>query len=276
MDTSNTTPLSISRLRAGPVLWRGAAFLAVFLSGLVGMLLGVDVSERDLAGSGVATKAYYALGLFVVGGLDLGVPQGGPLIGRIMLWASYFLAPLITVSALVEATLRIIAPLGLRTWRLRDHIIVAGAGRLSLLYIERLRARGRKCDIVVVERNPAHPLISELRRAHRIVFIMGDITRDEVLESLRVERARQVMLLTGDGRRCGSKYESGAVPLSSCTVIASVSRTTTSIHIAWTVRRCQESPLDHGGSSTATGSRHNWRPTTIGHGRRFRPSEPGR
>jgi len=198
VDTSNTTPISISRLRAGPVLWRVAAFLAVFLSGLVGMLLGVDVSERDLAGSGIATKAYYAMGLFVVGGLDLGVPEGGPLIGRSMLWASYFLAPLITVSALVEAALRIIAPLGLRTWRLRDHVIVAGAGRLSLLYIERLRARDRKRDIVVVERNPAHPLIGELRRAHRIVFIIGDITHDEVIESLQVDRARQVMLLTGD------------------------------------------------------------------------------
>lgn len=198
MDTSNPTPFSLSGFRARPFLWRSGAFLGVFLSGFVGMLLGVEVSERELAGSGVATKAYYALGLFVVGGLDLGVPEGGPLIGRVMLWASYFLAPLITVSALIEATLRIIAPLGLNTWRLDDHVIVGGAGRLSLVYIERLRARDKKRDIVVVERNPAHPLITELRHAHGATVVLGDITSDEVLEGLRVDRARKAMLLTGD------------------------------------------------------------------------------
>jgi Trk K+ transport system NAD-binding subunit len=198
MPTQDLTNLGISRLRPGPFLWRVAAFLVVFLLGFVGLLLGVEVSERDIAGSGVAAKAYYALGLFVVGGLDLGVPQGGPLVGRIMLWTSYFVAPLITVSAIVEATLRIIAPLGLSTWWLRDHVVVAGAGRLSLLYIERLRARDRRRDIVVVERDPAHPLIGEMRRAHRAVFVSGDITHDEVLQGLRVHRARRVMLLTGD------------------------------------------------------------------------------
>lgn len=198
MPTPDLTDVGASRLRAGPLLWRVGAFLVVFLLGLAAMELGVDASERALAGAGIAAKIYYALGLFVVGGLDLGMPQGGPLIGRIMLWAAYFLAPVITASALVEATLRIIAPLGFRTRRLRDHVIVAGAGRLSLVYIERLRARDAKRDVLVVERDPAHPLIDELRRAHRVVVVTGDITHDEVLDNLRVGRARQVMLLTGD------------------------------------------------------------------------------
>ena len=62
------------------------------------MTLGVEVSERDLTGEGLLGRLYYVLGLFVLGGLDLGTPMGGPAFGRVLLWFAYFGAPLITAS----------------------------------------------------------------------------------------------------------------------------------------------------------------------------------
>jgi len=191
-------PLRGARAVWVPVAWRGAAFLAVFFCGWLALLAGVGVSERDVAGVGLAGRAYYVLGLFVMGGMDLGTPTGGPAYGRVLLWISYFGAPLITASALIEAAVRLVAPLALKVRPYRDHVVLGGAGRLTMLYVSRLRAEKPRATVVVVERNPGHPAIGELRDVHRAIVIVGDVTNDEVLERLRMDRARRALFLTGD------------------------------------------------------------------------------
>ena len=181
-----------------PLLWRVLAFAVVFLVAVAGLSMGVGVSERDLSGVGLAERAYYALGLFVLGGLDIGTPVGGPPGGRALLWAAYFLAPIITVSALVETAIRLIGPLALRVRPLSGHVVIGGAGRLALLYVRKLRERERRRPIIVVDRNPSPPLIGELRNVHRALVINGDIASDEVLGGLRLKHAHRVLLLTGD------------------------------------------------------------------------------
>lgn len=189
-----------ARGRLGPRSWtlRGFLLLAVFVAGFVGLASGVEVSERDLADTNLLAKAYYALGLFVVGGLDLGTPHSGPLFGRVLVWAAYFLAPLITASAVIETAMRILNPLSLRARRLSDHVIVGGAGRLSRLYVRRLRELDPDVAIVVVERDANNARIGEFQAAFRALVIIGDIASDEVFEAVGISRARRVMLLTGD------------------------------------------------------------------------------
>lgn len=180
------------------LLWRVLAFAVVYAMAVAALGTGVGVSERDLAGSGLAQRAYYALGLFVLGGLDIGTPEGGPFAGRVVLWSAYFLAPIITVSALVETAVRLVRPLAIRIRPLRGHVVLGGAGRLSLLYVRKLRQQDRRRTIVVVELNSGHPHIGELRAVHNALVITGDITSDEVLARLRLDRAHRVLLLTGD------------------------------------------------------------------------------
>ncbi len=179
-----------------PLLWRMLAFAAVWLTGVAGFMAGTEVGEREV--SGLAESAYYALGLFVLGGLDLGTPVSGPVWGRVLLWIAYFAAPVITASALIEAAARIISPLALRIRPLSNHVVLGGAGRLTMLYVRQLRRRDRRRTIVVVERMPDHPALNELRSSWRALVVNGDITNDEVLRRLRLERARRVMLFTGD------------------------------------------------------------------------------
>jgi hypothetical protein len=67
----------------------------------------VFVSDRpEVLGAGILTHLYYSLGLFVLGGLDLGVPIDGPNGARIALWLAYFLAPLVTTGVLVQRASR--------------------------------------------------------------------------------------------------------------------------------------------------------------------------
>lgn len=181
-----------------PFVWRGLAFAAVYAAGLAGFLSGVGVTERSLVDAGVWERAYYTLGLFVLGGMDLGTPVGGPDFGRGLLWVAFFAAPVITASAIVEAVIRLVAPLTLRVRPLRNHVVLGGAGRLTLLYLARLRERDPRCTAVVVERDPSHPALNAVRELYGGVVIVGDITRDETLARVRLDRARRVLFLTGD------------------------------------------------------------------------------
>jgi Trk K+ transport system NAD-binding subunit len=181
-----------------PFAWRGLAFVFVTLAGVAALTLGVEVTERDLTGEGLAGRLYYVLGLFVLGGLDLGTPVGGPPAGRALLWLAYFGAPLITASALIEAAIRLLDPLGLRIKALDGHVVLGGAGRLTTVYVKKLRERDRRRTVVVVERDSNHPSIPELRDTYQATIIIGDITHDEVLRDLRLKKAHRVLLLTGD------------------------------------------------------------------------------
>ena len=188
----------VRELGARGVAWRAGLPVAVFIAAFVGFAAGVEVNERDLTTVGLLGKAYYALGLFVVGGIDLGTPQGGPALARGMVWAAYFLAPVITASAVIETAVRMLDPIALRARRLHDHVIVAGAGRLAHLYIRRLREVDPEVVLVVVVRDGKDPRALELEQRHRARLVVGDVASDEVLDAIGVDRARRIMLLTDD------------------------------------------------------------------------------
>ena len=82
--------------------WRSLMLVIVFACGLVAFLCGVGTTSRPaVVDSGILTKAYYTLGLFVLGGMDLGMPTGGPTAARTLLWFAYFAAPTITASPII-------------------------------------------------------------------------------------------------------------------------------------------------------------------------------
>jgi voltage-gated potassium channel Kch len=177
---------------------RVLAFAVVYVVAVVAFTMGVGVSQRDLADAGVGERAYYALGLFVLGGLDIGVPEGGPTVGRALLWTAYFIAPIITVSALLETAIRLIGPMALRVRLLSGHVVLGGAGRLTLLYVRKLREQDPRRPVVVVDRILNGPFVPELRDVHRALVFAGDIASDTALRGLRIDRAHRVLLLTGD------------------------------------------------------------------------------
>ena len=179
--------------------WRGALLVAVFCCGLVALLMGVDVSDRPgLPDEPILTKVYYSLGLFVLGGMDLGVPRDGPPVARTLLWVAYFAAPAITASALIEGVMRAVNPEAWLLRRLSDHVVIAGCGKLGMLYLARLRESDETCSVVMVDLNPDANTVEEAREVHGAQVLAGDVTSPAVLRALNTSRARRVMLLTGD------------------------------------------------------------------------------
>lgn len=186
------------------VNWRWLAAVLLYAAGLSGMLMGVGLSERpEAVDAGLLTKAYYSLGLFVIGGLDLGTPAGGPLIGRALLWIAYFGCPLLMASAVIEAVLRVMRP---GRWQLRmlaDHIVIVGAGELTTSYLRILQAAVAagtisKTDIVVIDDTIDPIREEELKQTFGVQIFSGDITHRFIRKELKLRKARQLVFLGDD------------------------------------------------------------------------------
>lgn len=192
------------RLRLSPervrwFRWRALALIAVVILGFAGLLSGVGVSERpDLPSAGVLPKLYYTFGLFLLGGMDLGTPNGGPWLGRAVLWAAYFAAPAITASAVIETVLAVLGMDSLWLRRLRGHVVVVGAGRMTELYLRRLRIHRPRVPVVVIGEAHDASALEDLRLTFRAQVVVGDITSIAMLERLRLARAARVLLLGED------------------------------------------------------------------------------
>lgn len=178
------------------ISWRWWAAAILFLLGFCGLLAGVGVSERPgVADSTPLTKAYYTLGLFVVGGLDIGTPQGGPWLARTALWVAYFGAPLLTASAVIEALIKVISPGRWLLRRLTNHIIIFGSGRLTLSYLRLLQRTSPHIKVVVVDEDFDLVREQELRQKFNATTLVGDLTHRYLLRNLRLNKARRVLLL---------------------------------------------------------------------------------
>jgi voltage-gated potassium channel Kch len=181
------------------VAWRGLILTSVIGVALTALWLGAGFSERPAIDQAHwITKLYYTLGLFVLGGLDLGTPIGGSPLARGLLWFALFAAPAITAASVIEGVLRAVSPGRWLLRRVRNHFIVVGCGRSGRQYISRLRHLRPGVPIIVVDIRADHPALEELREVHKAYFLSGDIRDPAVLDSLRLQYAERVCLFTGD------------------------------------------------------------------------------
>ena len=144
--------------------WRSTGAVLFFFSALIGFQLGVSVSERpEIVSAGILVHAYYSLSLFVVGGVDLGAPEGGPLMGRLLVWMAYFGAPILAASTLIDAFIRGLAPQSWQLRRVKDHIVVVGANEMSLSYLRVLRKQQPNATVILVFKQVEASVESEFR-----------------------------------------------------------------------------------------------------------------
>jgi Trk K+ transport system NAD-binding subunit len=189
--------------------WLSAGALFFFFSALIGFELGVAVTERPgLPSAGLLTKAYYSLSLFVVGGVDLGTPVGGPPLGRFIVWVAYFGSPVLAAWGIIGTLVRALAPQSWTLKRLKNHIIVVGDGELATSYLRVLRERNPNITVVVICTSSEQLLKDEFEQNFGAIVVTGDITHDFFLSELRVQRAKKILLLDDNSLR---SYEAASV-----------------------------------------------------------------
>lgn len=180
-------------------LWRASLVLIVGTAALVALELGVEFSERPgTANASWMLRLYDTLGLFVLGGLDLGEPVHGSAVGRGLMWFAYFGAPAITGLAVAETLLRAVAPGYWHFRKIRGHVVIIGSGRLGEIYLRRLRSLHRHKPVLIVE--PESDLVegNVVVDKNGPIFVHGDLHSELFLDRLRLHRAERVVLATGD------------------------------------------------------------------------------
>ena len=186
----------LKRLTGTNLGWRWVAVALIFVLGLVAFANGVALTERpDVNQAPALEQIYYILGLFVVGGLDLGMPVGGPLWANTMLWIAFFGAPLLTASALVEAVLRVLNPQQWLLRNLQDHVVIFGSGELTISYLRLLRRENRNCRVVVVDTVFDSIREQELQQKYGVATVVGDLTLGFLRKQLKLKHAKRVLLL---------------------------------------------------------------------------------
>lgn len=160
----------------------------------------MDVSDRPgVPESNVFTKAYYAFGLFVLGGLDLGTPSQGPLFGKVLLWIAYFGAPVLTASAVIEALVHVLQP---HSWRMRhinNHIVIAGSGKLTFSFLKKIREQDRSRPILVLASEADQTRLDEMQSYNNIrIILIASGDHRFLMRRLRMDRAYKILLLTED------------------------------------------------------------------------------
>ena len=184
-----------------PTSWllRAVPVVAVFACALIAFEIGVGTTERAaIPDAGLLTHLYYGVGLFVLGGMDLGMPSGGPLLGRILLWIAYFLGPLVTTTAVAEGFLRVVRPEYIRRRILREHVVLVGLDRVGLRYLEAVRAAHPERPVLVVDTNANHRAVLLGRRDPNVMFQHGDASDPGLRSQLRLDHAKGVVLTVPD------------------------------------------------------------------------------
>lgn len=176
--------------------WRLILALALFLAGFIGLLAGTPLSERpDVADASILAKAYYALGFFVVGGLDVGTPVGGSWWAQTLLWIAYFGCPMLTASTVIEVLFQALKPARWQLRNVQNHTIIFGSGNIAISYLEKLRRQSERGRVIVVDSKIDLVTEQELKQTYNARPVIGDLTHDYFLKQLRLKRAKRVVLL---------------------------------------------------------------------------------
>jgi Trk K+ transport system NAD-binding subunit len=177
--------------------WKSWTAIAIFGCGFAGLVAGVGVSERPgVSEAGLLAKAYYTFGLFVLGGLDLGTPTGGPLYGRILLWVAYFGAPIWTASAVLETVLHALRPPIWSVRSVKNKIVIIGGGELALGFLNRITASGNARRVIVIVDESQHPHLDELRSYRGVRVFVVSMDQMHRMRRFPLHKASKFLLLS--------------------------------------------------------------------------------
>ncbi len=156
--------------------------------------LGIWGYARAFHELSVTDVVYRSLQLFTV---DAQVPpQGTPW----QLDIARFMAPLAVVYAAVVAAIALLRGRYDGWWvrfLAKDHVVVVGLGDTGVRVVRGLRQGGKSRTVVTIELDPRNPNVSTARSYGGRVVI-ADATSGRALDRARIDRASQVVVVTGD------------------------------------------------------------------------------
>jgi len=172
--------------------WKYGLILIVLLTAFFAFL-ETDMVDHDQWR--YCRAMYYAVDLFIVGGVDIGLPSGGSDRILVILWICYFLAPLLTLSIVYQVIQeRIFSHLS--PW-FKRHTVICGLGRNGKLIYDLVKENApRNHKIVLLEKDVHNPRSEMLNRSKTTWWLKDDFSQYAVLRKARVQYASKVYITT--------------------------------------------------------------------------------
>lgn len=172
----------------------GAGAVVAAVLGVIGFVIFLP-TQPAYAGWGWTDILYYTLQLFL---LDASPLQSATGLNPV-LEVARFLAPATTALAVGASILAVYNSTyhAVRTRRLQDHTVVCGDGVPALRVARGVLDENRSCVIV----SPSAPSSESGAREDAVLRIGGDPRDADVLREARVDRAREIVVITGDNDR---------------------------------------------------------------------------
>jgi len=173
--------------------WKYFLFVLILLLAWTSFLQTTMVSE---SGPGRYFEAlYFAVSLFIIGGLDIGLPAGGSGTIITLLWVCYFLAPLMTLSAVYQVIQEKLLSRFSPRWS--NHSVICGLGRNGKLIYDLIKEHEPKSHrIIVIEKDPNNSRSIFLRKSKTTWWLQDDFSQTAVLRRANVQRAKRVYITT--------------------------------------------------------------------------------
>lgn len=185
-----------------PIPVRAVAAAGIFATAVIGFEAGVVLSVDGGMQRSLLVNAYYALSLFVIGGIDIGTPLTGPAWAKALLWFAYFAAPILAVSTLLDLFLRLFTQNRWRLRLLRDHVIIEGDDELTRSYLRHLRElEPRRPAVVVCGNGFSDTAREQLQRGYDALAWEGELIDDFTFDQLRAHRAAKILLFSDHSLR---------------------------------------------------------------------------
>tara|TARA_B110000240_G_scaffold193284_1_gene238888 strand:+ start:127 stop:1836 length:1710 start_codon:yes stop_codon:yes gene_type:complete len=177
-------------------IYRVIPIIFVILIGLIGINNGIYFKDiPDIGDDSFVVQLYYIASLFLMSGIDLGMPIGESDFYRILVLAAYLLAPIIAVTSVIEAIFRSIDPNFFKR-KYKDHIIIIGASALTVSRVDYLKELKEK--IIIVDNNSDNVNLEYFKKLNNIRFIIEDYNSPNLLEKLNIDFCKSIWLLTDD------------------------------------------------------------------------------
>lgn len=137
------------------------------------------------------------------------VTTGGRLVGAVLMISGISALGLFTAS-IAAYMIRARQLDALRIRRMRDHVVICGAGSAGAHLAHAFRLAGDA--VVVVEKDEQNPRLDACREAGSAI-LLGDATRTETLRRAGVERAKYLVIVCGaDGTNVEAAARARALP----------------------------------------------------------------
>ncbi len=180
------------------IVFRIIAPIVVVSLAIIALKLGVTVAAKpDLGNEPTSILLFHCISLFTFGAKDFGMPNGGNPILQNILYLTYFVAPLISLSALAECMYFFSKPiLPLLLFR-GNHFIIIGNGRVGKATANQLQNRfSAKSKVVIIDKNIEKESNGLQVFRNNKILVNADVLNSQILQKINIKKAKGVFILT--------------------------------------------------------------------------------